>query len=85
MLTVKFCRVHEEGRLTWDIIACERFEVFENSENLAVVTTYKSMPSRDGISWNVTKNPVENFPDYHGCYVENMAGKTVYKFAPTLS
>ena len=79
MLTVKLFRsapaLNDPHAIVWDIISCERFQIYEHSK-CAEVVTYKSIPSKEGISWFLSNETSEHHTQ---CFVENEHGKTIFK------
>ena len=80
MLTVKLYKsqpaLDNKNAFVWSIISCEHFEIYDRGE-CAEVVTYKTIPSKEGISWFISNSTSDS---YSQVFVENSVGKTVYKY-----
>lgn len=78
MLTIKFLKrsvvINDYHSIQWEIIPAENFTIKESGEG-AFVSTYSL--SCGNQLWSMGDSTSDQYSE---CYVENLAGKTVFKW-----
>ena len=77
MLTVKFIR---NGSAQWEIICCDSFKISQKPNSAIISLENKSYGSKV-YYLKTNDSPDDDCVDsYNACYVENLSGKTIFKW-----